>query len=334
MAKPSNSHWLSNSPGPPAGWGFMAVTLVGLALSASPNVAHAGAWTTPEGVVWGKLAWFRLNSNRLFVDELRAGVICSLDGGQLEVGQRGPYDCNLDGGGGLRVDQLFVEAAFGIHRHIDVRLSVPIILASEFVSDGTPAQRRGLGDLRITSQVLILDDPVVLAANVEVKAPTGFFTADAVGVPLGEGQWDIAFRALISRSLLEGRLWFGAEIGYRIRTPNSELGFRDALDIGDEILGVVEGGGRPWDWLYLSLRGELLYGFNSSDGGFFDLPGRRVVYVQPGILLNPLQFDDKLKSLGLEFGVRIPVWGRNWPADPIYFLGINGAFRVFEEYSR
>ncbi|MEM9071117.1 MAG: hypothetical protein AAGE52_21585 [Myxococcota bacterium] len=307
------------------------------ALLTVDSVARAGAWTTPEGVLWLKVAWFRLDSDRLFVDSLREGVFCAEENRFLEEGDRGPYDCNLEGGGGLRTDQVFLEFAFGIHKRIDFRLQLPIILAGEFVSDGTPATRRGVGDLRLTTQVLIVDSPVVVAANMEVKAPTGFFTADAVGVPLGEGQWDVAFRGLISGSLLGGRLWMGAEVGYRIRTPNDELGFTgDGLNLGDEILVVAEGGGRPIDGLYLSLRGELLYGFASKDD-IFELPGRRVAYIQPGIAISPFAFaGDSFREwtdLSLEFGVRIPVWGRNWPADPIYFLGLSKSIRLFEPYS-
>ncbi len=297
------------------------------------STAHAGAWTVPEGVLWTKVAWFRLNSDRLFVDSVREGVFCAEENRTLLEGDRGPYDCNLAGGGGLRTDQLFIEAAIGIHRRIDFRLQVPVILAAEFVSDGTPATRRGLGDIRATTQVLIVDHPVVISANMEVKFPTGFFTPDAVGAPLGEGQWDFAFRALISGSLLGGKLWMGAEVGYRVRMPNDELGFSgNGLNLGDEILAVAEGGGRPVPWMYLSLRSDLLYGFESTDGPF-TLAGRRILYVQPGITVYPFTRVEHWEDLGVEFGARIPVWGRGWPADPIYFVGMSKSVRLFEAYS-
>ncbi len=301
-------------------------------------VAHAGAWTTPEGVLWSKVGWFYLNSDRLFFDELRAEQTCSTDAAgnpvRVGVGGRGPYDCMLDGGGGLIANQLFWESALGIHERVDIRLQVPVFLASEFVSAGTPQTRRGLGDIRFGSQVLILPKPVVLAASMHVKAPTGFFTPDAVGAPLGEGQWDMTFRGLVSGSFLNGQLWTGGELGYRVRLPNDDQGVTSSLNVGDEVLAVLETGGRPLSWLYGSLRWDMQYGFESSDGLFVNLPGRRIMYVQPAVLIQPASHTTSyFKDFGLEFGVRVPVWGRNWPADPIYFLGIVGSVRVFSPYS-
>jgi len=171
-----------------------AVALIGW-----PNVAEAGAWTTEEGVVWSKIALFHLDSDRIFVDSIRAGTFCG--DRTLDLGERAPYDCQLEGGGGLITTQLFLEAAIGLHERVDLRLQVPIVLQGRFDSSFVGENEQGLGDIRFGGQVLLLSDPIVLSAGWEVKAPTGEFVTDAVRIPLGEGQWDLAFRGLIARSV-------------------------------------------------------------------------------------------------------------------------------------
>ena len=301
-----------------------------------PVRASAGAWTTPEGVVWWKAAWIYLDSDRLFVDSEREGLICG--DGTLELGERGPYDCQL--GGGFKASTLLLESAIGIHRRLELKIQIPVFISSQFLATGTFQERRGLGDIRVTAQGMMLEAPVVLAANMEVKAPTGFFTQDAVGVPLGEGQWDIAFRFLASYPFWEGFAWTGVELGYRIRQPNQQLGI-GGLDLGDEVLVAYELGARFPNarWLYVSGRYDLRYQFESKDlsNDVFvpNRPVRAVMYVQPKIIFNPFtKRDDALGSLGFEAAVLIPVWGRGWPAAPIWLLALTGSFRLFPEYSR
>lgn len=309
------------------------------AVSAVPSAARAGAWTTEEGVVWGKIALFHLDSDRVFVGHTRDGTDCSGKDGTrtLNIGDRAPYDCML--GGGLKTTQLFVEASFGLHERVELGLQLPIILNGEFVSDDVTDNSRGLGDLRFGTKVLIVPEPLVLSAAMDVKAPTGDFSIDAVQVPLGEGQWDVTFRGLVAKSFLEGKLWAGGEAGYRIRTDNEETQ-PQPIDMGDEVVAVLEGGARPLPWLYLPARLELLWGFDSHfEPANEFLPRskrgrRRVLFVQTGLMLNPLRHTaGYFRDLGVEWGVRVPVWGEDWPADPVWFVGFTNRFRVFEPYS-
>ncbi len=296
---------------------------------AMPSNARAGGWTTPEGTLFAKLALYHLGSDTLFVDSLREGVFCAEEGVQLGEGERGPYDCNLDGGGGLVTTQLFLELAIGLHERVDLRLQLPIILRGEFVSDGTPSSRAGAGDLRVSGQLRFLDWPFVGAIHLAIKAPTGFFTPDAVGVPLGEGQWDIRGSLIGSRSWLDGRLYMSAELGYRLRLPNEELGFSgEGLNLGDELLAVAELGGRPLPWLMLGSRLDLLYGLVSSDG-FFELPGRRVLYVRGTLGIEPFQSIRGAESIAAEFGIALPLWGRGWPGDPVVHIALSGQFSLW-----
>lgn len=295
----------------------------------------AGAWTTPEGQIWTKVAWIYLDSDQLFVDSERDGLICG--DGTLSEGDRGPYDCQL--GGGLRVNSLLFESSIGIHRRFELMLQIPVFLSSQFLATGTFQERRGIGDVRFTAKGLLLEAPLLLSTSMEVKAPTGFFTQDAVGVPLGEGQWDIAFRIFVSYPFWGGYAWTGIEGGYRIRLPNELLGI-SGLDLGDEWLATYEIGTRFRKalWIYLSGRYDLRYQMESKDlsQDVFvpNRPVRAVMYVTPKIIFNPfVRREDALKNLALEFEVLVPVWGRGWPADPVWVVSLRGLFRLFPEYS-
>ena len=312
---------------------LLSATLVSLLV---PQKAQAGAWTLEEGAVWWKAAYFRLDSNRIFANKARSQFLC--DSEPVSPGDRIPYSCDDPDGGRFVANVMFLEAAIGIHRRFDLRLQVPVIAKSFFDDEavGTGDREKGIGDLRVSGQVLLLPEPVVLSLGWEVKAPTGEFEFDLGNVPLGEGQWDLAFKALIAKSFLNGKMWAGAEVGYRIRLPNDDLS-RDGIDFGDEVLAVIEGGGRPVKWLYIPLRLDLQWGFENEEKAF---PGtrqndRKVLSLQPGLMVNPFAHLDNavLKELGIEWGVRIPLWGRGWPADPVYFVGISGKVRAFTPYS-
>lgn len=314
----------------------LALLLLSLLAILAPSRALAGAWTTPEGALWAKVAWIYLDSDRLFVDSERDGLICG--DGRLSLGERGPYDCQL--GGGFKANSLLLESSIGIHRRFDLKIQVPIFLSSQFLATGTFQRRSGLGDIRFTAKGMLVEKPVLLSTSIEVKAPTGFFTQDAVGVPLGEGQWDIAFRIFFSAPFWRGFAWTGVEGGYRIRTPNELLGI-GGLDLGDEWLATYEIGARfpKAPWLYMSGRYDLRYQLESKDLSqevfVPNRPVRAVMYVTPKILFNPfVRRDDALENVGFEFEVLIPVWGRGWPADPIWVLALTGTFQIFPQYSR
>ena len=311
---------------------WLAACALGAVLIWAPSHAAAGGWTTPEGVVWTKISVFHLRADRIFVNDAQAPLICANAGGRtLHAGDRGPLDCMLSPQPTFISTQLFVEAAFGIWDRLDLRLQVPFVLRAEFQTTATPQSRSGLGDIRFGSQLRLLDDPMVLAVRLGVKAPTGFFTPDAVGVPLGEGNWDIEGNLVASRSIGSGAVWLGAELGYRLRLEDRAS---PAVDVGDEILAVAEGGYRPIGWLYLPLRWDMLWGFQSSTP-LGNLPARRAMNLQMGVMVQPLAHTEHhIKDLAVEFGARIPLWGRGWPADPVYFVGISGSLRVFESYSQ
>jgi hypothetical protein len=112
------------------------------------------------------------------------------------------------------------------------------------------------------------------------------------------------------------------------------------LDLGDEVLGVAEGGGWALPWLYTELRYQLQWGFESKrTSGPLDqtLAPRRVMFLTPKLMVAPFRPQrattrEVLANLAVEWGVRIPVWGRGWPADPVWFIGVNTKLQAFPDY--
>ena len=212
-----------------------------------PTPAQAGgAWTTPEGTLWGKIAFVYQRSDQQFADPISSLMVAC--GTAISPGDRMPFDCTT--GGTFEVSALYADLFFGIVDGVDVRLQVPVILSQSFWNDsGLNAQQDvALGDLRFGGQFRLLDDPFLIGLRWELKAPTGHFTTDE-GIPaVGEGQWDLTTTAAVSYGF--DRAWLNGEVGWRFRFPNPET----EIDTGDELVVLVEGGYRFTDWLMVSAQ--------------------------------------------------------------------------------
>jgi len=294
-----------------------AVLVVAFAIAA-PGKASAGAWTLEEGRIWSKAAFLYLRSNTLFADQNdeRFGLTGCVDGAgspvTLSAGDRRPYDCTT--GGTFQVAAVYWDTYIGIIDELDLVLQIPLILHTQFHNEsGLEGSDGGLGDIRLGAQYRYLSDPVVLAAYFAVKAPTGSFTTNEAVPPLGEGQWDLTWKALIGRSF--GRVWLGADVGYRLRLTNPNT----QINVGDEILVNLEGGAQIWRWISFIGGADLLWGFESEDEGAPTNRPRRWVLHATGKLLFALG-----QHIGLELNVRWPLAGEGWPADPVLGIAIFG----------
>jgi hypothetical protein len=291
----------------------LVATLVG-----PTSTAFAGAWTLEEGKIWSKAALLYLRSSSLFADQNdeRFGLTGCVDGAgnpvTISAGDRRPYDCTT--GGTFQVAAIYWDTYFGITDELDLIVQIPFILHTQFENDsGLDGSDAGLGDIRVGAQYRYLADPVVLALYFAVKAPTGNFTTNEAVPPLGQGQWDLTWRALIGRSF--GRFYAGADIGYRLRLTNPDTG----INVGDEILVNLEGGVTIWKWISFQTGGDLLWGFESEEEGApTNRPRRWVLHVR-GTL--SLAFHE---HFGMELGLRWPVAGEGWPADPVFGIALYG----------
>ncbi len=295
------------------------LTTLAFALSmATPRSAQAGAWTLEEGTIWSKAAFLYLRSSTVFAnsDDERFGLDGCSDGVgnpvTIRAGDRRPYDGTT--GGTFQVAAIYWDTYFGITDELDLTLQIPIVLHTQFHNDsGLHGTDGGLGDLRFGAQYRLLLEPVVLSAYADVKAPTGSFTTNEAVPPLGQGQWDITWKMLIGRSF--GRFYAGADVGFRLRFTNPDTN----IDVGDEILVNIEGGMRIWRFISFQTGADLLWGFESQeDGAPASRPRQWVLHVR-GSLAAAFN-----AHIGMELGLRWPVAGEGWPADPVFGIAIIG----------
>lgn len=188
-------------------------------LFACSSLAHAGAWTLPQGANWFKVGFmYQDTTERYFLD-----------------GERIPYF--FDGRNQTRA--LFFEYVRGLTDRWDVKVQLPIFAIS-FDDFAGERESNGLGDLRLESRYNILDDPMVLTLGGAIKFPTGEFVNDAEIVPVGEGQYDFDVFAEVGRSLWPVNAYVTGKIGYRFRSENKETN----IGFGDEIIWRAEVGYR------------------------------------------------------------------------------------------
>lgn len=268
----------------------VALLLVG------PSLAHAGAWTLPQGTNWFKVGFmYQDTTERYFLD-----------------GERIPYF--FDGRNQTRA--LFFEYVRGLTDRLDVKVQLPIFAIS-FDDFAGERESNGLGDLRLESRYNIMDDPMVLTLGGTIKFPTGEFVNDAEIVPVGEGQYDFDVFAEVGRSLWPVNGYVTGKIGYRFRTENKKTN----IAFGDEIIWRAEVGYRFNRRLSTKVLARGLHGFESMSFGLtIETLRREVVYIEPGV---HFAFTE---TQGVEVTVPVSVRGRNWPAGPVFTVSFVSLF--------
>jgi hypothetical protein len=272
-----------------------ALSLV-LALAGLPAPALAGAWVLPRGKSWvGVSLMFQDTTERYFLDRRRI-----------------PYFFE----GRNRTTAAFFDYRRGLVDGLEASAQLPVY-SLRFDDLADRRRSTGLGDLRLGLRYNVLKAPLVATVGAAIKFPTGDFVNDAEVIPVGEGQYDVEVTGELGRSLWPRPGYVTAQIGYRFRAANREVG----IDPGDEVFGSLEGGytvaGR------MSLKGlvRALYGFDATSFGL-PLASRRreIVYVQPGVSL-------RLGSAGgLELSTPISLRGRNYPAGIVFSLSFYTQF--------
>ena len=267
-----------------------------LLLPGLQNDALAGGWTLSRGTTWLRTGFMvQITDERYFID-----------------GSRIPYFFE----GHNQTLAAFVDLRHGITDRLEAAVQLPFFGIS---FDDLAAERNttGIGDLRMGLRYNLLPGPVVATVGATVKFPTGEFVNDAEIVPVGEGQYDFEVTAEVARSLWPRPGYVTALIGYRWRTPNAETGIHH----GDEVLWSFEAGYGviPRVMLKALIRG--LHGLETTSFGLA-LPSleRRVVYFEPGVLL------ELSPRRTLEVSVPMSLSGQNWPAGPVFNIGVFQSF--------
>jgi hypothetical protein len=215
-------------------------------------------------------------------------------------------------GGRVRTRSLYVTAALGLFRGIDVWAQLPVHNVS-YVDDGGSRERSGFGDPRLALRVgpeLVGLGGVPLAIRAGVKLPGSQFPVDAAIIPLSEGQTDWELSVETGRAFTGLPLYLLAWAGYRWRGLNETADRKP----GDEWFGHLAAGG-PVGAFRWELAAEYLRGHPPRHLGF-EVPAsrRRLMQLQPTVARRVGPGD-------LEFTSQVPLVGRNLPSGPGFSLG-------------
>jgi hypothetical protein len=255
----------------------------------SPVLANGGTIRTlPAGAGWFQVSGLRQVSTEFF----------------------GPGGERLGfvGGGDVRTHSVYVTAAVGIVRGVDLWGQTPIHSLSSDNQAGSTASRVGIGDPRLSVRIgteLFGMGEVPLSLRGGVKFPGSEFPVDATIVPLSEGQrdWELS---LESGTALPGiPLYVVGWVGYRWREFNETTQRKP----GDELFTHVAMGGRAGA-LHGEVALEVLRGRTPTQLGV-ELPSglRELLQLQPTVGYG-------LGRGTLEATLLLPLAGQNLPAGP------------------
>lgn len=275
----------------------------------------AGAWTLPKGVAWTKLSYFSQQTREWYSAHRQwvAGEIVD-PGVRTRYNFEGRYDSHA----------AFFEAVYGASERLDIGVQIPYF--AQRYADQTRDQSlsaTGLGDVRATVKLRLVERPLVFAVQGGVKMPTGDFRNVDGLIPVGEGQWDVDVAFAAGRSFWPRALYANAEGGYRLRRTNSQID----RDPGDEWFCSAEVGGRLAPRVRLMGKFELLHGGPAREfGGIVNRSQiKRIRYAAAVVYL------DISARTALEAGARFSLGGRNYPAGTQWIVALTRDWRVGAE---
>lgn len=275
----------------------------------------AGAWTLPRGTAWIKLSYFSQRTDEWYSAHRQwvAGTIVE-PGARTRYNFEGSYDSHA----------AFFELVYGASERLDVGVQVPYF--SQRYADQTRDQSlsaTGMGDVRATVKLRLVERPLVLSLQSAVKMPTGEYrTVDGL-IPVGEGQWDVDLAFAAGRSFWPRALYANAEGGYRVRRANGQID----RDPGDEWFCSAEMGGRLASRMRLMGKFELLHGGPAREfGGIVNRSQiKRIRYAAAVVY-----FDVGART-ALETGARFSLGGRNHPAGTQWVVALTHNWPISAE---
>ncbi len=277
-----------------------------LTLLASSGSTWAGAWTFPKGKLWAKVTFMSQDTHDSYIGVPRPSI---------PRGQREPNLLN----GEYSSRTFFLDAFYGVTDNFNMGIQIPFF-SQTFEDDelttlfGGPVTSTGFSDIRFFLKHKITDGPVVSALKIGAKAPTGNFENTQGLIPVGEGQWDFDFILQVGRSFWPFRAYANADIGYRLRMKNDEVD----RDPGDEIFWIAEFGYQWTERFMTVLKWEGLDSGETTSLGL-QLSGdvKKIQYISPGVLFRASD------TAAIEAGIRFSISGQNFPAGPVFQIGLN-----------
>jgi len=222
----------------------------------------------------------------------------------------------LGGVGESDARALYTDIIVGLHKRVDLWVQVPFF-DLRFQDATSDLQTVGFGDIRawIRWQFAQLGG-TALALRAGAKAPIGDSPLDAQIIPVGEGQWDLEGFAEVGHSFWPVPAYAELWLGYRKRFEDDE----SRRQPGDEVVFLAEAGINPTASTFLK---TTLDGFRGDN---FTVEG---VETQNKREITNLQFSGAVRigRFWPEFGVRIPLAGREFPAGVQYVFGVSATLR-------
>lgn len=264
---------------------------------ATPDTASA-QWVEDPGTGWIKLQGAHQNTQKKFDHE-----------GNIEP-------IKLDEAARSITSSVRLTGALGLWRGVDVWSDVPY-RQLQFNDSARDRQSTGISDprffLRFGPSLFGLDNlPFAVALRNGVKLPLGEFAVDAQIIPLSEGQRDWEMLLELGKSLHPWPMYVMGWVGYRWRESNTEIQRKP----GDEKLLYVAAGGSV-DRFQWKLAIDGLFGEPPVRTAFdLSLENERRQLVQ---IIPTAGWEVGPGAIGV--GARLPVYGRNFPAGPIFTLG-------------
>ena len=273
--------------------------LIGLTLLSTATDVDAGAWTLPRGQLWSKLTYFQQQTQEWYVGKGRSGA----------PGTRARYDFD----GQYKSRAVFFEGLYGVTDRLDFGLQIPYFDQSfANAAFAKPRTDTGLSDIRASTKLRLLTNPLVLSFKASVKVPTGEFKNEDGLIPVGEGQWDFDFVGQVGRSFWPLPLYSNIDLGYRVRTRNEQID----RDPGDEWFLNAELGYQLVRQLTLLGKCEVLRSKPAVVFGGIEAEIKRITFLTPALLYAVGQ------RTTVEAAVRFSLNGRNFPAGRQFVLGL------------
>ena len=281
------------------------VLCLAASVSCLPATAGAGAWTFKRGTLWSKVTFLTQQTNEEYK---------SIPEPEFDRGDRGPY--RLDGEYSSRA--VFFDLFYGVTDRFNIGLQIPFFRQSFEDAElragfGGARKSTGFSDLRVFLKHQLIDAPIVSSFKFGFKAPTGEFKNEQGLIPTGEGQWDFDFILQLGRSFWPFHAYVNADLGYRMRLKNDTID----RDPGDEFFWIGEFGYQPFEKIMTALKFEGIRSKESISLGIQNASDvKRITYINPSVSFGPY------RGTHIETGLRISINGQNFPAGPLWTVGL------------
>ncbi len=282
--------------------------------------AEASGFADPVGSLWLKTSFLQWGSaSYLFAGpsdrDLTAGV---------DIGT--PIEFDKQTLGTLRTRSVALDVRFVPIEHLTLGIHVPGFQETFFEDTTFVSTTRGSSDIRtvLSYQITPNGSRVATTFNLRVKIPSAPLPDDLseVPIPISEGQFDVGFEQVTTWKIRPA-LHLTVRTQARIRLEESTRNLKP----GDEFVAGAEFGGAPWEFLWIKIAYQGLWG-----GGRENRVGRAFVTVNDprevhDIILGAYinwggLITDSLKGLAVDIWASHPFMGQNYPVGLTWSAGL------------